>query len=67
MGRFADAKQRISEYHGRIEPTAESTWLALRIARGLGNRRDEAAFMGVLRRNFPDSLEFKKLQQGQFQ
>ena len=66
-GRFADARQRISEYHGRVEPTAESTWLALRIARGLGNRRDEAAFMAALRRNFPNSAEFKKLQQGQFQ
>jgi type IV pilus assembly protein PilF len=67
MGRFADARQRISEYHGRVEPTAESTWLALRIARGQGNRRDEAAFMGALRRNFPNSPEYQKLQQGQFQ
>ncbi len=66
-GRFADARQRISVYHSRVEPTAESTWLALRIARGLGNRRDEAAFMGALRRNFPNSAEFQKLQQGQFQ
>ncbi len=67
VGRYADARQRISEYHGRVEPTADSTWLALRIARGLGNRRDEAAFMGALRRNFPNSAEFQKLQQGQFQ
>ena len=66
-GRFADARQRISELHSRMEPTAESTWLALRIARGLGNRRDEAAFMAALRRNFPNSAEYQKLQQGQFQ
>ena len=67
VGRYSDARQRISEYHGRVEPTAGSTWLALRIARGLGNRRDEAAFMGALRRNFPKSVEFQKLQQDQFQ
>ncbi len=67
VGRYAEARLRISEYHGRVEPTAESTWLALRIARGLGNRHDEAAFMGALRRNFPNSTEAQKLQQGQFQ
>lgn len=66
-GRLAEARQQISELHGRVPPTAESTWLALRIARGLGNRRDEAAFMAALRRHFPDSAEYQKLQQGQYQ
>ena len=65
--RFGEAKLRISELHSRKEPSAESTWLALRIARGLGNRQDEAAFISALRRKFPASAEYQIMMQGQYQ
>lgn len=66
-GRLGEARMKISELHSQMEPTAESIWLALRIARGLGNRHDEAAYVSVLRRKFSASPEYQKLMQGLYQ
>lgn len=67
QGQSAKARQRISELHRLVEPTAESTWLAVRIAHALGDKQDEAAFMSILRRKFPASREAQLLQQGRFE
>ncbi|MCK9285688.1 MAG: type IV pilus biogenesis/stability protein PilW [Rhodocyclaceae bacterium] len=63
-GRFGEARLRLSELHRRSEPTAETSWLALRVARKLGDRSDEARFMALLRQKFPDSPETQKTLQG---
>lgn len=64
--RLADAQQRVRELHNAMEPTAETAWLALRIARKLGDREEEARLMGLMRRKFRDSLEYQKLSRGEF-
>ncbi|QDX81181.1 type IV pilus biogenesis/stability protein PilW [Denitratisoma sp. DHT3] len=66
-GRYGEAQLRIADFHRRIEPTAESAWLALRIARSLGNRADEARFGALLRQRFVDSSESQKLTRGQYE
>lgn len=66
-GRYHEAQLNIADFHRRIEPTAESAWLALRIARKLGNRTDEARFGALLRQRFVDSSEYQKLTQGQYE
>lgn len=66
-GRHLEARRLIEEVMRQIEPTAESLWLALRIERKLGDRRAEAGYAAQLRRRFPDSEEFKALQQGRFE
>jgi type IV pilus assembly protein PilF len=50
-----------------FDPTAESLWLALRVERKGGDRASEASYAAQLRRRFPNSGEYLKLQQGQFE
>ncbi len=50
-----------------LDPTAESLWLALRIERKSGDRASEASYAAQLRRRFPNSQEYLRLQQGQFE
>lgn len=64
--RLADARQWMKDFHGHIEPTAESAWLALKIERKLGDRDAEARFTGMLRRKYRDSPEYRKLSRGEF-
>lgn len=65
--RLAEARLRLADLHRRTEPTAGSAWLALRIERKAGDREAEQHWMTQLRRKFPDSVEYKKLSQGQFE
>lgn len=64
--RLTDARQWIKDLHTKLEPTAESAWLALRIERKLGDRESEARFTGILRRKYRDSPEYQKLSHGEF-
>lgn len=64
--RLVDARQRMKELHERLDPTAESAWLALRIERKLGDREAEARFTGILHRKFRNSPEQIKLSRGEF-
>lgn len=50
-----------------FDPSAESLWLALRVERKGGDRASEASYAAQLRRRFPNSAEYLKLQQGQFE
>lgn len=65
-GRFADARTWLKSLHERIQPTAETTWLALRIDRKLGDRKGEAAHHEILRGKFRDSPEHARLVRGEF-
>jgi type IV pilus assembly protein PilF len=62
--RYAEARARLAEVHRRAEPTATSVWLALRIERKAGDREAEGRWINQLRRNFPNSAEYRKLTQG---
>ena len=63
----AEARGYLAEAHRNSEPSSVSAWLALRIARQTGNREDEARYLSLLRKKFPDSEEYKKLLQGNFE
>lgn len=65
-GKFAEAQQRLRDLHAKLEPTAESAWLALRVERKLGNRSGEARYMGILSRKYRDSVEYQKMARGEF-
>lgn len=65
--RLGEARLRLNDLHRRIEPSAASAWLALRVERKSGDREAEHQWMTQLRRKFPDSPEYKKLSQGQFE
>ncbi len=64
---YPEARYYLSEAHKNSEPSAASAWLALRIARHTGNREDEARYLSLLRKKFPDSDEYKKLMRGTFE
>lgn len=61
---FSEADTYIQQLHRVVEPTAESLWLALRVARQINDRTDEARYLSLLRKNFPDSDEYRKALQG---
>jgi type IV pilus assembly protein PilF len=50
-----------------FEPSAQSLWLALRIERKSGDHASESSYASQLRRRYPNSPEFQRLQQGQFE
>jgi type IV pilus assembly protein PilF len=64
--RFEDAQLRLKELHKIIEPVASSAWLALRLARKMGDRDEEARMMGIMRRKYRDSPEYQSLLRGEF-
>lgn len=64
--RYDDARDWLKQLHAKMEPTAETAWLALRIERKLGDREGEARFTGILRRKFRDASEYQLLQRGEF-
>jgi type IV pilus assembly protein PilF len=61
------ARFYIDRLNKSFEPSAQSLWLALRIERKAGDRTSESSFAAQLRRRFPNSAEYKRLQQGQFE
>lgn len=62
-----EARLRLKDLHAQMtEPTAASTWLALRVERKLGDRENEARLTGQLRRKHRDSEEYLKLMRGEF-
>lgn len=65
--RYAEARVRLAEVHRRAEPTSASAWLALRIERKVGDREAEGRWINQLRRNFPNSAEYRKLSKGAFE
>ena len=65
--RLMDARQRLTELHALLdEPTAATAWLAMRVERKLGDRDNEARYMGILRRKYRDSEEYLKMSRGEF-
>jgi type IV pilus assembly protein PilF len=65
-GRFGDARDWLKKLHGKMEPNAETIWLMLRIDRKQGDRKGEAANMGILRGKFRDSPEYVLMMRGEY-
>jgi type IV pilus assembly protein PilF len=65
-GHFQDARDWLKKLHGKMEPTAETIWLNLRIDRKSGDRKSEAANTGLLRSKFRDSPEYVLMMRGEF-
>lgn len=66
QGAYEDAQRWVRRF-GEVSPqTAESIWLSLRIERKLGQRMNEASLAAQLRRRFPGSPEYQKLQRGEY-
>jgi type IV pilus assembly protein PilF len=66
QGRMEDARTLVGRYNKLVTPSAESLWLALRIERKTGMRAAEQTFATQLRRRFPASDEFRKMQRGAY-
>lgn len=65
-GQYKEAREWLKKLHGKMEPNAETVWLMLRIDRKQGDRKGEAANMGVLRGKFRDSPEYVLMMRGEF-
>jgi len=67
QGRMDDARTLVSRHNKVVTPSAESLWLALRIERKAGQRAAEQSYATQLRRRYPTSDEYRKLQRGDFE
>ena len=67
QGRMEDSRTLVSRYNKLVTPNAESLWLALRVERKAGTRNAEQSYATQLRRRFPASEEFRKLQRGEYE
>lgn len=65
--RLQEAQARLNQVHRMREPSAQSDWLGLRIARKLGDNEAENRFAGEIRRRFNGSYEYQLLMQGKFE
>lgn len=66
QGKLDEARRLVARFNKRVEPTAESLWLALRIERKLGERVAEQSLANQLRRRYPTSAEYQALLRGRF-
>ncbi len=66
-GRLSQAKNRLADVHRMSEPTAQTTWLGLRLERKLGDREEEMRYVNQLRRKFQESREYQLLMQGNYE
>jgi len=64
---FEKARFYVDRVNKNFDPSAASLWLALRIERKAGDRASESSFAAQLRRRYPNSAEYQRLQQGQFE
>jgi len=66
QGAFDEAQRYMRRFEQVSPSNAESLWLGLRIERKLGQRMNEASLASQLRRRFPGSPQYQKLQRGEY-
>jgi len=66
QGAFEEAQRWLRRFGEVSPPTAESLWLGVRVERKIGQRMNEASLASQLRRRFPGSPEYQKLQRGEY-
>jgi len=66
QGAYEEAQRWLRRFSEVSPQTAESLWLGLRIERKLGQTTNEASLASQLRRRFPGSPEYQKLQRGEY-
>jgi type IV pilus assembly protein PilF len=66
QGAYDEAQRWLRRFGEVSPPTAASLWLGVRIENKLGQRMNEASLAAQLRRRFPGSPEYQKLQRGEY-
>ncbi len=64
---FSAARDLIGRFNKQYDATAESVWLALRIAHKTGDKAEEASLATQLRRQFAGSREYQNLAKGVYE
>lgn len=67
QGGLVEAQRLLARHDALVPPSAESLWLGVRVERRLGDRAQEGAYGLQLRKRFPDSVEARLLQAGQYE
>ncbi|MDA8109016.1 MAG: type IV pilus biogenesis/stability protein PilW [Betaproteobacteria bacterium] len=67
QGDYLAARKLVRRFNEVIGPTASSLWLALRVERKLGQTVAESSYAAELRRRFPGSPEYQRLQRGDYE
>ena len=63
---LAEARDLVARFHRIIDPNAESTWLALRVERKLGNKDAQTRLAEEMRRRFAGTREYEAFIRGQY-
>lgn len=67
QGDYLAARKLVRRFNELVGPSASSLWLALRVERKLGQTVAESSYAAELRRRFPGSPEYQKLQRGDYE
>lgn len=65
-GQMEEARRLIGRYNKGDAPDPEGLWLGIRIERKAGNKALENSYANQLRRRFPDSPEYQRMQRGKY-
>ncbi len=65
-GLLVESRALVTRYNQLVEPTAESLWLGVRIARKLGDQNAESSVASQMRRQFAATQEYQALLKGQY-
>jgi type IV pilus assembly protein PilF len=66
-GNYYEAKRYVAAVIDLQDPNAETLWLAVRVERKLGDRKEETRYANQLRRSFSGSPEHQLLTKGQYE
>ena len=66
-GRYSSAIVKLNKLHEQRSPTAETSWLGLRLERKLGNKQGVERYTSLLLDRFRASPEYEKLVRGEFE
>lgn len=66
-GEWLQARELVARFNNLTDATAESTWLALRVARRLGDAAAEASLANEMRRRFAGTPEYELLVNGRYE
>ena len=67
QGDYLGARKLVRRFDETVGQNAASLWLGLRVERKLGQSQAEASYAAELRRRFPGSPEYQKLQRGDYE
>jgi len=63
-GKIAVAREKLSDFMQKYQPTARSLWLGIQLEQAIGNDKAADSYLFQLQKKFPDSSEARAVKEG---